>query len=574
VAVGASAKVSARGGARSRLGTLLAICSRYTRTRSLSERRAPAANWAERNGSAMTLHARYGPPSRFGTPGGIAAPARPAPPTLPRDLSTTIGAALAPIAVCVFVTAVPVLFHLASQAAGIASCVLLALLVAAYAAPSVPAVLIFSYLFQNLFVALVSPHIDSMEELNAIRGYNFLLTVGLWCAFATQYLRERPSFDPRLRRVVDVSTGALVLIGAYFMFGLTTVPNNAVVYLRNISAPFLLLQIFAVVGHRHRVSLGALTLIAVLALLYGYLELVARDALLQLVNGDVYITKRIREDFEAGVWLRDLQETGRVMRSYLDTLATDFLNTPMLQGLGLRFYRLVGPNFHSISFAYALAVLGVMLAAAGRGWYAVLTLPLILVIGSKGALILLLLVGGTLALIACLRTFPLWPYVAVLCVYAGVGIWVGINTQDYHVIGFIGGVRGFFANPFGHGIGVGGNLTLSVSALDWSRSQMVGHTDVAVESATGVLLYQLGFAALLVLGVLGWVALRLWSLYRRTGDRLQAAAALAILTLLANGIFQEEALFAPLALGMVAAFAGLVLGAAYRVPGPKLPLRA
>lgn len=484
----------------------------------------------------------------------------------PPDFIKTVGAASGPVALAVLVTALPVLFHLASLAAGIASCTVLALLVAAYAAPSVPAVLIFSYLFQNLFVALVSPHIDSMDELNAIRGYNFLLTVVLWFAFAIPYLKDRARFDPRLRLVIDVTTGALALIGLYFLYGMMTVPNNATVYLRNIAAPFLLLQIFAVVGYRYRISLGALTLIAVLALIYGYIELTARDALLQLVNGDVYITKRIREDYEAGVWLRDLQETGRVMRGYLDTLATDFLNTPMLQGLGLRFYRLVGPNFHSISFAYALAGLGVMLAAAGRGWYAVLTLPLILVIGSKGALIFLLLIGGTLVLIAWVRSFPLWLYVAVLCLYTGMGIWVGINTQDYHVIGFIGGVRGFFANPFGHGIGVGGNLTLSVSALDWSRSQAIGHTDVAVESATGVLLYQLGIAGLLLLGVLGWVAIRLWSVYRRTGDRLHAAAALAMLTLLANGIFQEEALFAPLALGIVAAFAGLLLGAAYRTP--------
>jgi len=31
-----------------------------------------------------------------------------------------------------------------------------------------------------------------------------------------------------------------------------------------------------------------------------------------------------------------------------------------------------------------------------------------------------------------------------------------------------------------------------------------------------------------------------------------------------NGIFQEEALFAPLALGLMCAFTGVVLGAAFR----------
>jgi hypothetical protein len=56
----------------------------------------------------------------------------------------------------------------------------------------------------------------------------------------------------------------------------------------------------------------------------------------------------------------------------------------------------------------------------------------------------------------------------------------------------------------------------------------------------------------------------LWRLYRRTGDRLYAAGALGLITIAVNGIFQEEALFAPLAFGMLAALAGLLFGRAYR----------
>ena len=57
------------------------------------------------------------------------------------------------------------------------------------------------------------------------------------------------------------------------------------------------------------------------------------------INGDVYLNWRIKQDYEAGVWVKELHETGRVMRSYLDTLLVDFLNTPLLQHLELRFYR-------------------------------------------------------------------------------------------------------------------------------------------------------------------------------------------------------------------------------------------
>jgi hypothetical protein len=107
-----------------------------------------------------------------------------------------------------------------------------------------------------------------------------------------------------------------------------------------------------------------------------------------------------------------------------------------------------------------------------------------------------------------------------------------------------------------------------MSSIDWAQSQHLGHTDIAVESAVGVLLYQVGVFGMLILAVLGWIAAKLWKLYRRTGDRLHAAGALGLLTIAVNGIFQEEALFAPLALGMLAALAGLMLGRAYRaVPG-------
>ena len=102
---------------------------------------------------------------------------------------------------------------------------------------------------------------------------------------------------------------------------------------------------------------------------------------------------------------------------------------------------------------------------------------------------------------------PLWIFVVLLVVYASAGIVTGIQTADYHVIGFIGGLKGFLANPIGRGIGVGGNLSIDMATrLDWSRSQSLGHTDVAVESAVGVLLYQMGVFGAVVLALFGWIA--------------------------------------------------------------------
>ena len=51
-------------------------------------------------------------------------------------------------------------------------------------------------------------------------------------------------------------------------------PSSAIVYLRNIATPFLLFQICALAASRQRLAVvGPLSVIAALALLYGYVEL-------------------------------------------------------------------------------------------------------------------------------------------------------------------------------------------------------------------------------------------------------------------------------------------------------------
>ena len=80
-------------------------------------------------------------------------------------------------------------------------------------------------------------------------------------------------------------------------------------------------------------------------------------------------------------------------------------------------------------------------------------------------------------------------------------------------------------------------------------------------------------AGLVLIGILAYVARRLWQVYRVTLDPVLAAAAIALFTILFNGIFQEEALFAPLALGLIAAFAGFLLGSVYREIEPAQAAR-
>jgi hypothetical protein len=108
-----------------------------------------------------------------------------------RRLAGTTGGlvpgAFATLALALLVTALPIVMHLADQAVGIAACVLLAVLVASFAPPAIPIALLFSYLFQNLCIALVSPAITDVGQLNAMRGYNFILTAAAWLVLAASY---------------------------------------------------------------------------------------------------------------------------------------------------------------------------------------------------------------------------------------------------------------------------------------------------------------------------------------------------------------------------------------------------
>jgi hypothetical protein len=472
--------------------------------------------------------------------------------------------------IAVVVTATPVFLHLLGPPIGVAVCVVLALLLANFAAPAVPITVLFSSLFQNTFVSLASPAITSVEQLNTIRSYSFVLTATAWLAIGASYWMTRAAFSRELRTLMDLTTAALVIISLYFLLGVRENPSGAVVYLRNIVTPIFLFQIFAVTAYRHRLAITTpLLVMACVTLAYGFLEFLVHDSLINLINGDTYLEWRMHQDHEPNAWMKELHDTGRVIRSHFDTLLIDFLNTPLLAGLGLRFYRILGPNFHFISYAYALAFFSIVLLALGRSWFILLALPLLLVVGSKGALILTILVAVGVTVLPHLRGFaPLQIYGAILGVYIIAALVTGMAAQDYHIIGFIGGLKGFVANPIGRGIGVGGNLSLDMTTIDWSKSQYLGHTDVAVESAVGVLLYQMGvFGVVLTAGYV-WLAWKLWACHLHFGGRLYAAGCFAILTVIANGIFQEEAMFAPLALGIVTGFAGLLLGRASRVPAP------
>jgi hypothetical protein len=74
----------------------------------------------------------------------------------------------------------------------------------------------------------------------------------------------------------------------------------------------------------------------------------------------------------------------------------------------------------------------------------------------------------------------------------------------------------------------------------------------------------MGIAAAVPLGFYLVIAIKAWRLYAVSGLLTQGLAAFGIFVVLVSGFFQEEALFAPPALGLLACLAGLVLGNAIR----------
>jgi hypothetical protein len=128
------------------------------------------------------------------------------------------------------------------------------------------------------------------------------------------------------------------------------------------------------------------------------------------------------------------------------------------------------------------------------------------------------------------------------------------------VLGLIAGVRDFLGNPLGQGLGLGGNLSSTSINLDWDRAQGEGAAAVPVESAVGVMLYQMGIGSFVFFGFLAALAVSAGRRLIETGRPDFLFAFVAIVTISANAVLQEEAFFSPLALGLALLLTGVSFG--------------
>lgn len=488
----------------------------------------------------------------------IAAPATPRAPSAAATVAATLALASG-------VIGLPLVAQLVSPLLALPLAFGLAFVLANHLPRFVPAVVIFATMFQNTFVSMLSPWIPDPDAFNFIRGYTFLITVVCWLVLVAAFLKRPADHGPVARRIVGRGIVLLMIVGAFAAFGLVKNGSGAVIYTRNIVTPILLLHLMLLTAGRERLDVGRMIFVYALILFgCGWLEMAARPVWLWVTNGEAYWELNSAGLRSVGYWEQVLKQTGFVFRDMSDFFRINLFNTHYLEGIEVM--RLHGPNIHAISFGYALAFMALFLLASGRPFLAALSIPLLVLASTKGAMVLVALVVFAWAATRLLgaRT-ALAVMVAVLVVYAVAMFLNGLATGDYHIIGLVGGMKGFASNPIGHGLGSGGNLTGSVSLEEWSKAQNAGTFEGAVESAVGVLLYQMGAAGLLVVAYYLWVAHLAWRHYARSGLLHQGLASFGTMVVVVNGLFQEEALFSPLALGLMLGFAGLVIGSAERV---------
>lgn len=490
-----------------------------------------------------------------------------APISPPRSLPGAAGDTALQVAVALLVAVASVSCFAISIAFGVAATFVLSLAVAVAMPANMPVILIGTFLYQNMVVAWFTPYVPDNNAFDALRGANFVVLMTAYGAFFLASFQARVRAVPDLRPWLRWSLAVAAVVTFYLLLGAARGhAKDAILYFRNTITPVACFHIAVVAASLYRVDLRrSLLWLGAGAIVYGYCELFFTFDFLGLFNGDLYIQRSIHRQIEAGVWEKILRETGFVLRSLDDVMTTSFFNVGFFDGILPKVFRIAGPNFHPISYAYALGIMAVWLLFKGRWLLPLAALPLLLMIGSKGAAFMVVL-----ALFARIAQRPLGTGLTMAAVLAVSATWVtaaiayGATHGDFHVLGFFAGVRDFLHNPAGQGLGFGGNLSSTTVNIDWQRAQATGATAVPIESAVGVMLYQMGIGSVVFFGFLAAVAVKARQLLRQTGDLDLWFVFVGVVAVSANAVLQEEAYYSPLALGFCLMLAGISFGTHFR----------
>src|SRR5260370_4678486 len=198
-----------------------------------------------------------------------------------------------------------------------------------------------------MFVAMASPNAAHYSDLDPLKAYNFITTIGLWGTLMARLAIDRSRASRFVWRLIFATTTILALAGLFFVLGLPIDSRGASIYLRNIGLPVLLFQICLLVSSRHALAMReTAALLLALMVACGYFELLAIRSWLDLTNGWTYwdlasAARRQTVEFD-----REARASGMVIGDIVDFLSSSLFNTNLLNDLHIRVLRRPRPNFH------------------------------------------------------------------------------------------------------------------------------------------------------------------------------------------------------------------------------------
>jgi hypothetical protein len=421
-------------------------------------------------------------------------------------------------------------------------------------APLTGALVFFQFLiYQNIIISLFSPGMDYMPAYVMLEGSNFA-TLCILSIIALNRLTT-PYWWGQLRRMTWWLLAAMGMVTFYSLIGASKAgPTSALIYFREFGALLLAILVGLDLGRVWGFKTVGLAFIfsAVLAICLGIVE--------YLVPLDFYAWTNEVSYFQLKYAMQPEGNKFYVPEDIVKHFSNVFFNISGLSPTvsAIKTQRFGGSILTMTSFAYVLSVVGVVAVSLRRSAWLLVILPLMYLEGAKGAsflLILTLLLWGVWELTRNKRMLVA-SGVLLACTYVGAGLVIGLGNNDYHMVGFMGGVHSLVSNPLGHGIGVGGNLSSTANAgfkIDGPGGFTRLGADFALESAVGVLFYQTGIASLLIFAVF-ITTLRNSPLGKQHGHRLlpmrQDILPIAAAMIAVNGVFQEEA-YSPYAAGMI-----------------------
>lgn len=421
--------------------------------------------------------------------------------------------------------------------------------------------LLMSIVMQNLCLSLVVKMIDDAERFQLFQATNFFIPLVIFVYAAGYVFYKRHMLEPDIRKILYWGTAFAAVVVLYTIYGMSqSTFKSAMIYFRVYFYGYMAFVIGISYGLRIKMEFikAAFYVVGVAIVAYGIIEFCFPFELYSLLNANEFLRLKF-SFFTDGERSRDIAEL-------IETSTRSYLNFSGQFQLDLRLLRIMGPNFHPISYGYSLAFFGLMALMAGHVClFSIALVPLFLA-ASKGSIVLVFFCAIFIAVYRTTGNIKLLKLSVggLLTLYILAVLIYGYYSKDYHFVGLMGGFKGFLSKPYGYGIGVGGNMSAlgASSAKDMVAFQNYGAA-FAVESALGVLLYQVGIFItiffvywFLFVKKLFFIAAPVGGNKKEIGRNIIVPVGLCVM--LTGAIFQEEA-FSPPGTGLWMLIGGMML---------------